>query len=248
MDIVFITIFPEMFEGVLDVGVLGVAARKGAARYRVVDLREFASDSYGSVDDYPYGGGPGMVMMAPPIVEAVESVTATGDSGDVHVINMSPSGPVFTQAKAAELAGRRTVAFICGRYKGVDERVNELVVDDAGSAAYPSFGFELSQRTVRALREGMYLARVVLRFYVGFLGGDDDDYKRAHLAGVFKNGRLHRVWFLYGDNKQFDFRDIPDTGDFYRVELMGEPAVDTPLQKLLYGKVLAMTNPIYAGS
>ncbi len=71
MDFHFITIFPELFTGVLETGVLGIAARKGITRYNVVNLRDYAVDSHGSIDDYPYGGGPGMVMMAPPIVEAV---------------------------------------------------------------------------------------------------------------------------------------------------------------------------------
>ena len=131
LDFHFITIFPDMFEAPLASGILGIAARKGTARYHIVNLRDFAVDSYGSVDDYPYGGGAGMVFMVPPIMEAVESIRPEDAGDDTRVILLSPCGAVFTQAKALELARRRRIIFICGRYKGVDERVRELVVDEA---------------------------------------------------------------------------------------------------------------------
>jgi tRNA (guanine37-N1)-methyltransferase len=130
LEIVFITIFPDMFTAPLESGVFGVAAKKGAAMYRVVNIRDFADDRYGTVDDYPYGGGAGMILMAPPIVKAVESVRAADEAHDTPVILMSPRGRVFDQAAAVELSGRSKIIFICGRYKGVDERVVDLVVDD----------------------------------------------------------------------------------------------------------------------
>lgn len=131
MEIYFITIFPELFEGPLSSGVLGVAARKDAVRYQVVNLREFAVDRHGTVDDYPYGGGAGMVMMAPPIVEAVESILSGEERGEVPVILLSPKGVPFTQSKAESLSRGEKIVFICGRYKSVDERVNELVVTES---------------------------------------------------------------------------------------------------------------------
>jgi tRNA (guanine37-N1)-methyltransferase len=130
MEICFITIFPGMMSGPLSSGMLDIAAKKGAAAYTVVDIRDFAVDSYGSVDDYPYGGGPGMVMMAPPVVEAVESVREPGEAGSVPVILMSPSGRKFDQSIAAELAGHGKIVLVCGRYKGIDARVEELVITD----------------------------------------------------------------------------------------------------------------------
>lgn len=131
MEIVFLTIHPDIFSGPLSAGVLDRATRAGAASYRVVNLRDFATDAYGTVDDYPYGGGPGMVLMAPPLVEAVESVRTPEEAGRVPVILLSPAGRPFDQRTAEELAGREKIVFICGRYKGVDERVNELVVTDS---------------------------------------------------------------------------------------------------------------------
>lgn len=149
MDVYFITIFPEMFREALAAGMTGIAERDGAARYHVVNLREFAVDSYGSVDDYPYGGGPGMIMMAPPLVHAVESVRAADEGDEAPVILLSPSGATFTQAKANELAGKRKLVFICGRYKGIDERVRELVVTESLSIGdYVLSGGELAALVV----------------------------------------------------------------------------------------------------
>ena len=127
MELYFITIFPELFEKPLETGILGIAAKKGAAGYHLVDLRDFAEDRYGTVDDYPYGGGPGMVMMAPPIVKAVESVRSPEEREGAPVILLSPSGARFDQETAQRLSRADKVVFICGRYKGVDERVVDIL-------------------------------------------------------------------------------------------------------------------------
>lgn len=149
MDIYFITIFPDMFREALAAGVTGIAERGGAARYHVVNLRDFAEDRYGSVDDYPYGGGPGMILMAPPVVKAVESIDPPAGGADAPVVLLSPCGPVFTQAKAHELASKRAIVFICGRYKGVDERVRDLVVTESLSIGdYILSGGELAALVV----------------------------------------------------------------------------------------------------
>jgi tRNA (guanine37-N1)-methyltransferase len=174
MEISFITIFPDMMSGPLTSGMLDVAAKKGAADYRVVDLRDFAVDSYGSVDDYPYGGGPGMVMMAPPIVEAVESVRAAGEAGKVPVILMSPAGRRFDQSVAVELALHEKIVFVCGRYKGIDARVEELVITDCVSIGdYILSGGELP---------ALVVADAVVRHLPGVIGDersrDSDSFSR----------------------------------------------------------------------
>lgn len=164
MELCFITIFPGIFPGVLESGVLGVAAKKGTASYRVVNLRDFSTDAHRSVDDYPYGGGPGMVMMAPPLVEAVESVRGADEREEVPVILLSPAGRVFDQSVARELAGRRKLVFICGRYKGVDERAVELVVTDTISIGdYIVSGGELP---------ALVVADSVIRHLPGVLGDE----------------------------------------------------------------------------
>ncbi|MBN1164194.1 MAG: tRNA (guanosine(37)-N1)-methyltransferase TrmD [Candidatus Krumholzibacteriota bacterium] len=130
MEMYFITIFPELFSGVLETGMLGMAAKKSAAAYHVVNLRDFAVDGHGTVDDYLYGGGAGMVMMVQPIVEAVESIRDESEKSATPVILLSPAGKPFSQARACELAGERKIIFVCGRYKGVDERINDLVITE----------------------------------------------------------------------------------------------------------------------
>ena len=125
----FVTIFPSYFEGPLSSGILYAAVKKDRVRYNVVNLRDFARDKHRTVDDYPYGGGPGMILMAPPLVEAVESITSADGARSVRrkIVFPTPGGRVFTQDTAADLARMEELVFICGRYKGVDERVLEIL-------------------------------------------------------------------------------------------------------------------------
>ena len=127
MKINVITIFPEVMETVLSMGMLGVAAGKKLVEYRVLSPREFTKDMHRTVDDEPYGGGAGMVMMAPPLVQAVESLKLPPGS---PVILTSPTGRWFDRDMAHRFSSYEEITFICGRYKGVDERVRELVVTE----------------------------------------------------------------------------------------------------------------------
>ncbi|MDI3341098.1 MAG: tRNA (guanosine(37)-N1)-methyltransferase TrmD [Sphaerobacter sp.] len=120
------TLFPRMFDGLLDESILKRARERGLVSVHLHDIRDWATDRHRSVDDYPYGGGPGMVMMAPPIVHAVEAVLAD-ELQTTPIIALSASGEPFTQAMAAELAQHRRLALICGRYEGIDERVHLLL-------------------------------------------------------------------------------------------------------------------------
>ncbi len=174
MELFFITIYPAMFQETLDAGVLGVAARKRAAKYSVVNLRDFAVDKHGSVDDYPYGGGPGMIMMASPVVEAVESITGGQPGEETAVILLSPAGEPFNQKKARRFSVKKRLIFICGRYKGVDERINDLVVTDRVSIGdYVVSGGELP---------ALLVADSVVRYLPGVLGDelsrDTDSFSR----------------------------------------------------------------------
>jgi len=149
-----VTIFPETMESILSMGMLAVASNKGLASYTCVNPRDFTSDVHRTVDDEPYGGGAGMVMMAPPIVDAVESLNRVKGS---PVILLSPAGRRFDQAMAHRFTAEKELTFICGRYKGIDERVRELVVTDVVSTGdYILSGGELAaavciEATVRLL-------------------------------------------------------------------------------------------------
>jgi tRNA (guanine37-N1)-methyltransferase len=119
-----ITIFPRMFDSVLAAGVLGKALEKGLIEVKVHDLRDFTSDKHRQVDDRPFGGKPGMVLKPEPIFTAVEKVRIDPDAS---VCLLSPQGQKFDHGVAEELAGFSQVILICGRYEGVDERVNEYL-------------------------------------------------------------------------------------------------------------------------
>lgn len=115
-----VTIFPDFFTGTLALSIPARAAAAGAVAYRVVDLRDFTHDRHRTVDDYPYGGGAGMVMKPEPFFEAVESLGVTGP-----IVLMSARGKQFRQADAARFAAGSELTILCGHYKDVDQRVAE---------------------------------------------------------------------------------------------------------------------------
>ncbi len=127
MRIVVVTIFPELFEPFLATSLLGRAIEKGLIEVEVQQLRDFTDDSHRVVDDAPYGGGGGMVMKAEPWIRAVRHLSAEGSPWRVM---LSPRGARLDDPKVRELAERKELILLCGRYEGIDERVRELVVDE----------------------------------------------------------------------------------------------------------------------
>jgi len=123
-----LTLFPGMFEGPFRESMIRLAKRKGLVKIRVHNLRKFTHDRHRKCDDKPFGGGPGMVMMAQPIFDAVESLRKRGE--DSRVILFSPQGKTFTQQVAGRMAGLKHLILICGHYEGVDERVRDGIVDE----------------------------------------------------------------------------------------------------------------------
>jgi len=129
MRIDVITLFPEILRGPLDASILGRAQRGGQAEIALHQLRDYATDKHHTVDDKPYGGGPGMLLKCEPIFAAVQDVQAKAAKPG-RVILLSPSGARFDQAKARELASLERIVFICGHYEGIDERVREHLVEE----------------------------------------------------------------------------------------------------------------------
>src|SRR5213594_1763845 len=121
MRIDFVTIFPRMFDPLLDEGIIARGIKQKLLDVRVWDLRDFATDKHRSTDDEAYGGGPGMVMLAEPVLRAVEKI------GGGHLVMTSPKGRRFDQNIAQELLMKKHVVFLCGRYEGFDERVREIL-------------------------------------------------------------------------------------------------------------------------
>lgn len=186
MRFTVVTIFPEMFESALVAGVVGRARAAGTIAVKFINPRDFTSDRHRTVDDTPYGGGPGMVMKVEPLVAAIEAAAgqaatgpeateateaseATGDRASDDEprpsplrILMSPRGAPFDQARARALAARDHIVLVCGRYEGIDERVSELVIDDEISLG----DFVLSGGEIAALA----VIDAVSRYVPGVLG------------------------------------------------------------------------------
>ena len=125
------TLFPELVKGVLSESVIGRAQKSGALEINCHNIRDFSKDKHRRVDDTPYGGGKGMLMMAPPLYDCYEYIKNNRDSSlKQHVIYMSPRGSVFNQKKAEELAKYDNLIIICGHYEGIDQRIIDEIVDE----------------------------------------------------------------------------------------------------------------------
>ena len=127
MKIELLTIFPEMFESFLNTSILGRARAAGHIDIHATDIRPFSKSKHKNTDDYPFGGGAGMLMMAQPIADAMKSVTQPPFSG--KRIYMSPRGQRLTQRLAEELAQDKELVVLCGHYEGVDQRVLDKYID-----------------------------------------------------------------------------------------------------------------------
>jgi tRNA (guanine37-N1)-methyltransferase len=182
MRINVVSIFPEMMDAILATGMMAIAAKKGVVAYRVVSPRQFTADVHRTVDDTPFGGGAGMVMMAPPIVDAVESLAPAPGS---PVILMGPSGRRFDQKTAHRLAGEGELTFICGRYKGVDERVRDLVVTEEISIG----DFVLSGGEIAAAA----VIEATVRLLADVLGNDESAASDSFAAD--RDGGLDCAWY-----------------------------------------------------
>jgi len=155
-----LTLFPEMFDALLGSSILGKAVERGIIEVNVVNIRDFSRDKHRRVDDYPYGGGAGMVMMPQPIHEAIASVKK--GCPDARVILTSPRGKPFVQEKAVALSRQSHLVILCGHYEGVDQRVIDSMVDEEVSIGdYVLTGGELP---------AMVIVDAVARLLPGVIG------------------------------------------------------------------------------
>lgn len=134
MNFHVMTLFPEMIENAMNVSITGRAIKAGHIHVNAVDIRDYANNKHSRVDDYPYGGGAGMVMQAEPVYQCYLDIREKHFSGDgqekPRVIYLSPQGRVFSQEMAQEYAKEENLVFLCGHYEGIDERVLEEIVTD----------------------------------------------------------------------------------------------------------------------
>ena len=175
MQIDVLTLFPEMFRGVFDSGVIGRAMEQGLVGINLHNFRDQTHDRHHTVDDYPYGGGAGMVLKPEPIFEAVEAIK--GES-DIPVILLSPAGRLFSQKVAEEFARYSRIIIICGRYEGVDQRVSEhLATDEISIGDYVLTGGEIA---------AMVIIDAVVRLLPGVLGSELSPREDSHVAGLLE--------------------------------------------------------------
>ena len=172
-----LTLFPEMFGTVLGTSIPKRAAEKGLVEYHLTNIRDFATDAHKSVDDKPFGGGPGMVFMCPELFGAVEAVEAN-DPRPARRILLSPQGRPFTQALAEELAGLDRLLLIAGHYEGMDERIIQgLSPMEISIGDYVLSGGELP---------AMVLIDAVVRLLPGALGAEDGAADESFADGLLE--------------------------------------------------------------
>src|SRR5581483_1459758 len=169
-----VTIFPEIFRGVFEFGIIRRAVEAGLIEINLHDLRDYTFDRHRQVDDRPFGGGAGMVMKPEPMFRAIEAVTHA--ASDRTVVMLSPQGRLLTQPVVEELAGRKQVVLICGRYEGVDERVVEQVADDEISIG----DYVLSGGEIPA----MVVVDAVTRLIPGALGCNESAERESFADGL----------------------------------------------------------------
>lgn len=184
MQIDILTLFPEMFTGVLGQSILQKATEKSAVNYNVVNFRDFADNKHSTVDDYPYGGGAGMVLKPQPIFDAVSALKENAKSKSTRVILLCPQGERYSQRKAEELACEEHLIFICGHYEGYDERIRgNIVTDEISIGDYVLTGGELG---------AMVVVDSVVRLLPEVLGNQESHMKDSFSTGLLEHPHYTR--------------------------------------------------------
>jgi len=194
-----VTIFPGFFRSILEHGLLKRALAGGQVDVRLHDLRAFTDDRHRSVDDRPFGGGPGMVFKPEPLFRAVEALRAEAPGAALPVILLSPQGRLLTQAVAVALAREERVVLLCGRYEGVDERVAaHLATDELSIGDYVLSGGELAAAVV---------LEAVARLLPGVLGNEESREQDSFSAsGTADTGCRHGILDFPHYTRPADFR------------------------------------------
>jgi len=175
-----LTLFPDMFRGPFSSGIFQRAVTNGLLMVNIYNIRDYTHDKHHIVDDYPYGGGAGMVLKPEPIFEVVEKVKkeVRSEEGKPSIVLLTPQGHLFSQAVAHELSGLGHLILICGHYEGVDERVRQhLVSDELSVGDYVLSGGELA---------AMVVVDAVARLLPGVLGSEDSLEDESHTSGLLE--------------------------------------------------------------
>jgi len=171
-----VTLFPEAFRSALESSILGRALREDRAEVILTNLRDFAADARGTVDDKPFGGGPGMVLMCEPVFKAVEHVQGL-DPRRALVILLTPQGEPLRQPRIRDLAGRERLLLVCGHYEGFDERIRRLADLELSVGDYVLTGGELP---------ALVVIDAVVRLLPGVLGAEDGTREESFSGGLLE--------------------------------------------------------------
>lgn len=185
MNFHILTLFPEMVLDGLHTSILKRAAEAGLISVRAVNIRDYTLSRHKKVDDYPYGGGAGMLMQAQPVYDAWQAVRDSIRTQEpVRVIYLTPQGRVFTQSMAEELAQEENLIFLCGHYEGIDERVlEEIVTDEVSIGDYVLTGGELP---------AMVMVDAISRLVPGVLNNEDSALTESHHNGLLEYPQYSR--------------------------------------------------------
>ncbi len=205
MRIDFLSLFPEMFTGIIGSSILQQAQARQVVSYQVVNFRDYAENKHRKVDDYPYGGGAGMVLAPQPIFDAVAALTETSTVSP-RIILLCPQGERYTQKKAEELAKEEHLILLCGHYEGFDERVREqLVTDEISIGDYVLTGGELG---------AMVIADSVTRLLPGVLGNETSAVTDSFSTGLLEHPHYTRP----ADFRGMKVPDVLLSGHHERIE------------------------------
>lgn len=180
MRIDILSLFPEYFTGPFDVSIVKRAREKGILDLRLVNIRDFSQERHKKVDDRPFGGGPGMLMMAEPVCESIRSVKTEKS----HVVYLSPQGSRFDAKKAQELSQKEHLILLCGHYEGVDQRAIDLEVDEEISIG----DYVLTNGCIASI----VLVDATIRFLPGVLGHEDGARQDTFQEGLFEGSQYTR--------------------------------------------------------
>lgn len=183
------TLFPEMIEQAMSTSIMGRAVSEGLIELKVMNIRDFTLDKHGKVDDYPYGGGAGMVMEAEPIYRCFEQICSEV-GGRPRVVYLTPQGDVFSQHMAKDFSAEKDIVFLCGHYEGVDERVlEEIVTDYVSIGDYVLTGGELP---------ALVLMDAIARLVPGVLNNEDSAETESFSDGLLEYPQYTRPVEILG--------------------------------------------------
>ncbi|AEB29691.1 tRNA (guanine-N(1)-)-methyltransferase [Carnobacterium sp. 17-4] len=183
MKIDVLTLFPRMFQGPLTESIIGKAIGKDLLQVNVMNFRDYTDNKHQNVDDYPYGGGAGMLLKAQPIFAAIDAINEQAPDTKKRVILLDPAGVPFTQSVAEELAEEEHLVFICGHYEGYDERIRTLVTDEISLGDYVLTGGELG---------AMVMIDATVRLLPEVLGNDQSAKTDSHSTGLLEHPQYTR--------------------------------------------------------